>query len=33
MPGGLDPGVVAVTICDAIVGVATDLPSATFGKS
>ena len=31
MPLGLDPAVVAATICDAIAGDATDLPSAAFG--
>jgi cyclic-di-GMP-binding biofilm dispersal mediator protein len=31
MPVGLDPVAVAATICDAIAGDATDLPSAAFG--
>lgn len=30
MPKGLDPTAVAATICDAIAGDATDLPSASF---
>ncbi len=30
MPPGLDPTAVAATICDAIVGDATDLPSSAF---
>ncbi len=30
MPTGLDPAAVAATICDAIVGDATDLPSTAF---
>jgi len=30
MPTGLDPAAVAVTICDAIAGTATDLPSSAF---
>ncbi len=30
MPVGLDPDAVAATICDAIAGDATDLPSAAF---
>ncbi|MFT7650088.1 MAG: hypothetical protein ACI8Y4_004853 [Candidatus Poriferisodalaceae bacterium] len=31
MPVGLDQGVVAATICDAIAGAASGLPSAAFG--
>jgi len=30
MPTGLDPAAVAATICDAIAGTATDLPSSAF---
>ncbi len=33
MAEGLDPGVVAARISDAIAGDATDLPSAAFGPS
>ncbi len=33
MPVGLDPSAVAATICDAIAGDASDLPSAAFGPS
>ena len=32
MPAGLDPAGVAATICDAIVGESTDLPSSAFGS-
>lgn len=32
MPTGLDPVAVAATICDAIAGDATDLPSTAFGS-
>jgi cyclic-di-GMP-binding biofilm dispersal mediator protein len=31
MPVGLDPRSVAATICDAIAGDATELPSTVFG--
>lgn len=33
MPQGLDPVAVAATICDAIAGDATDLPSTVFGTA
>lgn len=33
MPRGLTPSAVAATICDAIAGDATDLPSTAFGES
>lgn len=33
MPAGLDPDAVAATICNAIAGDATDLPSKAFGPS
>lgn len=33
MPDGLDPAQVAVTIVDAMLGDAKDLPSSAFGGS